>query len=69
MARITNIEAYDMANKELINTALDLVYKVGELDSPEDIFDYAASMSAILTEIKWRAIMDKFQIRAAYLEQ
>lgn len=61
--RITNIQAYDMSNKELINSALDLAYQVGEITSDAECLDYAASMGALLTEIKWRAAMDKFSIR------
>ena len=69
MGRITNIQAYDMANKELIDTALELAYKVGELETPRDMLDYAASMSALITEIKYRAILRKFEIKASSVEE
>lgn len=67
--RITNIEAYDMSNEKLIEEALDLAYKVGEVVSDRDCFDYAASMSHLLTEIKWRAIMRKFEIKSTKVEE
>ena len=60
--RITHVEAYDMSNKQLIDSALDLAYQVGEVTSDVECFDYAASMSSLLTEIKWRAVMNKFTI-------
>ena len=62
--RITHIEAYDMSNKQLIDSALDLAYKVGEVTSDAECLDYAASMSTLLTEIKWRACLSKFYIKA-----
>lgn len=60
--RITHVQAYDMSNKELIYSALDLAYQVGEVTSDAECLDYAASMGALLTEIKWRAAMNKFTI-------
>ena len=66
--RISNIEAYDMSNERLIEEALDLAYKVGEVVSDRERFDYAASMSALITEIKYRAIQNKFNIKATSVE-
>ena len=61
--RITHVKAYDMSNKELIEAAIDLAYQVGEVTSDVDCLDYASSMVALLTEIKWRAAMNKFSIK------
>lgn len=62
--RITHVKAYDMSNKELIDSALDLAYQVGEVTSDVECIDYASSMCALLTEIKWRACLSKFYIKA-----
>lgn len=60
--RITNLQAYEMGNDTLVKEALNLTYRVGEITTDAEAFDFAASMSALLTEIKVRAKMGKFTI-------
>ena len=66
--KITHVEAYDMSNTELINCAIDLTYTVGELKNESDVFDFAANMSTLLVEIKWRAIQGKFSVKSPIAE-
>ena len=62
MERITSVEAHGMCNEELMEKAQAYTYEVGTIQTNSALFDYIASMSNLLSEIKIRSMLGDFSI-------
>ena len=62
MERITSVIAHEMSNEELIEKAQSFTYEVGTIQTNAALFDYIASMSNMLIEIKIRGMLGIFSI-------